>query len=454
MTNLIATNRNTAILGLGATGLSVARFLSSMGKSFVFADSRTSPPRLAEVRETYPDVPVVLGPFDADLLLSFDSVVVSPGIALQEPALVAAQQQKIKLLGDVELFLAHAKAPVILITGSNGKSTVTKLVGEMAVASGLTVGVGGNLGTPMLDLLDDNNQLYVIELSSFQLELVTDTQGAISAILNISADHMDRYAGLQQYHAAKHRIFRGASQVIFNRQDALTNPLLSKEVKLCNFGLNHPDLAGYGLLEEEGESWLAYGLNPLMPSAEVAIKGRHNTANALAALALGQAAGLDMAAMLQTLRTFKGLSHRCEHVATVDGVTYIDDSKGTNIGATVAALNGFGDNDRANIILIAGGQGKGQNFNELKAPVSKFVKLLALFGEDAQLIAGTLSEALANRTQIETLSSLQSAVDTARAAAQPGDIVLLSPACASFDMFSGFEERGRCFQQAVTEVAA
>ena len=454
MTNLIATNRNTAILGLGATGLSVARFLSSMGKSFVFADSRTSPPRLAEVRETYPDVPVVLGPFDADLLLSFDSVVVSPGIALQEPALVAAQQQKIKLLGDVELFLAHAKAPVILITGSNGKSTVTKLVGEMAVASGLTVGVGGNLGTPMLDLLDDDNQLYVIELSSFQLELVTDTQGAISAILNISADHMDRYAGLQQYHAAKHRIFRGASQVIFNRQDALTNPLLSKEVKLCNFGLNHPDLAGYGLLEEEGESWLAYGLNPLMPSAEVAIKGRHNTANALAALALGQAAGLDMAAMLQTLRTFKGLSHRCEHVATVDGVTYIDDSKGTNIGATVAALNGFGDNDRANIILIAGGQGKGQNFNELKAPVSKFVKLLALFGEDAQLIAGTLSEALANRTQIETLSSLQSAVDTARAAAQPGDIVLLSPACASFDMFSGFEERGRCFQQAVTEVAA
>jgi len=425
-----------------------------MGKSFVFADSRTSPPRLAEVRETYPDVPVVLGPFDADLLLSFDSVVVSPGIALQEPALVAAQQQKIKLLGDVELFLAHAKAPVILITGSNGKSTVTKLVGEMAVASGLTVGVGGNLGTPMLDLLDDNNQLYVIELSSFQLELVTDTQGAISAILNISADHMDRYAGLQQYHAAKHRIFRGASQVIFNRQDALTNPLLSKEVKLCNFGLNHPDLAGYGLLEEEGESWLAYGLNPLMPSAEVAIKGRHNTANALAALALGQAAGLDMAAMLQTLRTFKGLSHRCEHVATVDGVTYIDDSKGTNIGATVAALNGFGDDDRANIILIAGGQGKGQNFNELKAPVSKFVKLLALFGEDAQLIAGTLSEALANRTQIETLSSLQSAVDTARAAAQPGDIVLLSPACASFDMFSGFEERGRCFQQAVTEVAA
>jgi len=451
---LIATNRNPAILGLGATGLSVARFLSSMGKSFVFADSRTAPPRLAEVRATYPDVPVVLGPFDADLLLGFDSVVVSPGIALQEPALVAAQQQKIALLGDVELFLAHAKAPVILITGSNGKSTVTKLVGEMAQASGLEVGVGGNLGTPMLDLLDHDKQLYVIELSSFQLELLTDTQGAISTILNISPDHMDRYAGLQQYHAAKHRIFRGASQVIYNRQDPLTNPLLSVAVKINSFGLNHPDLAAYGLLDEGDETWLAHGLKPLMPSAELAIKGRHNIANALAALALGQAAGLDMAAMLQTLKTFKGLPHRCEYVATVDGVTYIDDSKGTNIGATVAALNGFGENHRANLILIAGGQGKGQNFSELKVPLSKFVKLLALFGEDAQSIAETLREPLSDSTQIETLSSLQSAVDTARAAAQPGDIVLLSPACASFDMFSGFEERGRCFQQAVMAVAA
>ena len=350
MTDLIATNRNTAILGLGATGLSVARFLSSIGKSFVFADSRTAPPRLAEVRESYPDVPVVLGPFESDLLLSFDSVVVSPGIALQEPALVAASAQKIKLLGDVELFLDHAKAPVILITGSNGKSTVTKLVGEMAVASGLKVGVGGNLGTPMLDLLDDENQLYVIELSSFQLELVTDTRGAISTILNISADHMDRYAGLQQYHAAKHRIFLGASQVIYNRQDALTNPLLSVAVKLCNFGLNHPDLAGFGLLDEDGEDWLAFGLKPLMPSAELAIKGRHNIANALAALALGQAAGLPMDAMVQTLKSFKGLSHRCEYVATQDGVTYIDDSKGTNIGATVAALDGFGNSDKANLI--------------------------------------------------------------------------------------------------------
>ena len=450
MTDLIATNRNIAILGMGATGLSVARFLSSIGKSFVFADSRSAPPRLAEVRECYPHVSVVLGPFETDLLLGFDRVVVSPGISLQEPALVAAQQQGVKLLGDIELFLDYAKAPVILITGSNGKSTVTQLVGEMAEASGLSVGIGGNLGTPMLDLLNNQQQLYVIELSSFQLELVTDTRGAIAALLNISPDHMDRYAGLQQYHAAKHRIFRGASQVIFNRQDPLTNPLLSVGVKLCSIGLNKPDLGSFGLLEEEGESWLGHGLKPLIRSVEVAIKGRHNLANALAALALGHAAGLDMAAMLQTLRHFKGLPHRCEHVLTVDNITYIDDSKGTNIGATVAAINGFGESDRANLILIAGGQGKGQSFSELQAPIAKFVKLVVLFGEDAEQIA----EALAGTTQIERLNSLQSAVDCARAAAQPGDIVLLSPACASFDMFSGFEERGRCFQQTVMAVAA
>ena len=450
MTDLIATNRNIAILGMGATGLSVARFLTSLGKPFVFADSRAEPPRLAEVSEHYPNVPVVLGPFTEDLLLGFDSVVVSPGIALDQPALVAAQQQGVKLLGDVELFLEHASAPVIVITGSNGKSTVTKLVGEMAVASGLMVGVGGNLGTPMLDLLDHSNQLYVIELSSFQLELVSDTRGAIAGLLNISPDHMDRYAGLQQYHAAKHRIFRGASQVIFNRQDALTNPLLSIGVKLCSFGLNKPDLGSLGVLEENGESWLACGLQPLIRTSEVAIKGRHNQANALAALALGQAAGLEMNAMLQTLKTFRGLPHRCETVATLDNVTYIDDSKGTNIGATVAAINGFGDHERRNLILIAGGQGKGQNFAELQAPVAQYVKLVALFGQDAELIASALGDV----APVQHFDSLLSAVEAARRVAESGDIVLLSPACASFDMFSGFEERGRSFQNAVTAVAA
>lgn len=450
MTDLIATNRNTAIVGMGATGLSAARFLSSIGKSFVIADSRTEPPRLSEVREQYPDISLMLGPFSEDLLLGFDRVVVSPGVSLKEPALVAARERGVKLIGDVELFLDQAAAPVIVITGSNGKSTVTTLLGKMAEACGLSVGVGGNLGTPMLDLLDNSHQLYIIELSSFQLELVTDTRGAIAGLLNISPDHMDRYAGLQQYHAAKHRIFLGASTVINNRQDPLTNPLLSTTVKQGSFGLNKPDLGSFGLLEEDGQQWLSYGLERLIMVADVAIKGTHNTANALAALALGHAAGLDMAAMLETLKTYKGLPHRCEHIATINNVMYIDDSKGTNVGATIAALNGFGDSARANLILIAGGQGKGQDFAQLQKPVTKFVKLAALFGEDAAQIAG----ALAGSTEVQQFDSLENAVCKAAASAASGDIVLFSPACASFDMFSGFEERGRCFQSAVKAVAA
>ena len=450
MTDLIATNRNTAIVGMGATGLSAARFLSSIGKSFVFADSRSEPPRLSEVREQYPDVSLMLGPFAEDLLLGFDRVVVSPGVSLQEPALIAARERGVKLIGDVELFLEQATAPVIVITGSNGKSTVTTLLGKMAEACGLSVGVGGNLGTPMLDLLDQRHQLYVIELSSFQLELVTDTQGAIAGLLNISPDHMDRYAGLQQYHAAKHRIFLGASTVINNRQDPLTNPLLSTSVKQSSFGLNKPDLGSFGLIDDQGQQWLACGLQQLMPVSDVAIKGTHNIANALAALALGQAAGLEMSAMLETLKTYQGLPHRCEYVATIDNVMYIDDSKGTNVGATVAALNGFGDNSKAKLILIAGGQGKEQDFSKLQKPVKQFVKLAALFGEDAPQIAG----ALEGSTQVEQFDSLQEAVAKAHASAESGDIVLLSPACASFDMFSGFEQRGRCFQDAVKAVAA
>jgi len=450
MTNLIATNRNTAIVGMGATGLSAARFLSSIGKSFVFADSRSEPPRLSEVREQYPDVSLMLGPFAEDLLLGFDRVVVSPGVSLEEPALVAARERGVKLIGDVELFLEQAAAPVIVITGSNGKSTVTTLLGKMAEACELSVGVGGNLGTPMLDLLDKRHQLYVIELSSFQLELVTDTQGAIAGLLNISPDHMDRYAGLQQYHAAKHRIFLGASRVINNRQDPLTNPLLSTSVKQSSFGLNKPDLGSFGLIDDQGQQWLACGLQQLMPVSEVAIKGTHNIANALAALALGQAAGLEMSAMLETLKTYSGLPHRCEHIATIDNVMYIDDSKGTNVGATIAALNGFGDSAAAKLILIAGGQGKEQDFSKLQKPVKQFVKQAALFGEDAALIAA----ALQGTTQVELCDSLEDAVAKAHANAESGDIVLLSPACASFDMFSGFEQRGRCFQNAVKAVAA
>ena len=454
MTDIIASNRHTAILGMGATGLSVARYLSARGESFAFVDSRDNPPNLGEVQALYPKARVACGAFDADLLCAFSRLVVSPGIDLRQPALIAAAQAGVEITGDAELFFAEACAgqnavPVIAITGSNGKSTVTTLVGEMAKAAGLRVAVGGNLGTPMLDLLSADCQLYVVELSSFQLELLNDSRGAISTVLNLSPDHMDRYADLQAYHAAKQRIYRNASAVICNREDALTRALPREGVVVLSFGLNRPDFKGFGLIDEQGESWLAHEFTPLLPLHEVALKGRHNIANALAALALGYAAGLDMAPMLETLRSFRGLSHRCELVADNAGTLYIDDSKGTNVGATLAALNGFGDAGYKHLLLIAGGQGKGQDFSELRPPVQQFVKLLVLIGEDA----GKIEAALAGAAPIKRASSMLEAVQLARAEAASGDVVLLSPACASFDMFSGYVERGQSFQRAVREVA-
>ena len=343
------------------------------------------------------------------------------------------------------MFLEHAKAPVIAITGSNGKSTVTTLLGEMAVASGLNVGVGGNLGTPMLDLLDDSHELYVLELSSFQLELLNDARGAITTLLNISPDHMDRYTGLQEYHAAKHRIFRGAGKVVINREDPLTRPLLPSKTPMISFGLNQPDLGDFGLLQGPVTGYLAQGASRLMPVKDVALQGKHNLANALAALALGYSAELPMQAMLQTLKTYKGLPHRCEFIADINGASYIDDSKGTNVGATLAAIEGFGDRSCRKLILIAGGQGKGQDFSELQSAASDFVKHSILFGQDAAQIAETLHTVVDTRI----VESLEAAVEQASQLATSGDIVLLSPACASFDMFSGFEARGRRFQKAV-----
>ena len=449
MVDLIATNRKTAILGMGVTGLSVARFMSAKDLPFVFADSRKEPPRLKEVTDCYPDVTVALGDFDTDLLANMDRVVVSPGISLDEPALVAAREQGIELIGDLELFLEHADAPVIAITGSNGKSTVTTLLGEMARASGLSVGVGGNLGTPMLDLLDDKVQLYILELSSFQLELLNDSRGAVVALLNISADHMDRYAGLPEYHAAKHRIFRGASKVVINREDVLTKPLLSSQISLSSFGLNQPDLGDFGILEGLEKGYLSYGIERLMPVADMSLKGSHNVANALAALALGYAIDLPMKTMLQCLKTFNGLPHRCETVAEFDGVLYIDDSKATNVGATIAALKGLGSSERKNLILIAGGQSKDQDFNDLQRIAGQFVKRAYVFGEDGAEIDSILGP-VCDSVMVD---SLPEAVGQAASQAAAGDTVLLSPACASFDMFSGFEERGRCFQQAVNALS-
>ncbi len=443
MTQLIASSKLKMVVGIGATGLSVARHLSQLGERFVMLDSRQQPPCLEQLKAEFPDVRVALGEFVVDSFEGADEVILSPGLSRQLPAVQAVLQSDVSVISDIELFARSANAPIIAITGSNGKSTVTTLVGDMCVAAGRNVGVGGNLGTPALELLDKNAQTYVLELSSFQLESVYGLNAEVAVVLNISPDHMDRYGSLLDYHQAKHRIFGGARQVVVNRADKLSVPLISDKVKSWSFGLDRPDFSGFGLVEQDGEPWLAYQFERLMPESELGIKGRHNTSNALAALALGSAVDLPMDVMLQVLRQFKGLPHRCQTVASLNDVAYINDSKATNVGATLAAIKGLAGRD--NLILIAGGQAKGQDFSPLAKALSGAVKQVVLIGEDASVIGDAVSGSVATLYS----TSLQNAVEVSQQIAGPGDVVLLSPACASFDMFSGFEDRGEQFIAAV-----
>jgi len=443
MTQLIASSKLKVVVGIGTTGLSVARHLSQMGERFVMLDTRMQPPCLEQLKAELPEVPVALGELAMDSFDGADEVVLSPGLSRQNPAIQSALKAGISIISDIELFARAANAPIVAITGSNGKSTVTTLLGEMCIAAGIAAGVGGNLGVPALALLDEATELYVLELSSFQLESVYGLNAEVATVLNISPDHMDRYNSLLDYHQAKHRIFNGTRQVVVNREDKLSVPLVSDAVKRWSFGLDKPDFGGFGLLDQDGVPWLSYQFERLMPEAELGIKGRHNTQNALAALALGSAIGLPMADMLSVLRQFRGLPHRCQTVKNLAGVTYINDSKATNVGATLAAINGLAG--ESNLVLIAGGQGKGQDFSPLANAMTGQVKQLVLLGEDAVVI----DDAVGGRVPTVFATSLQSAVEAAQQVVEAGDVVLLSPACASFDMFSGFEDRGDQFAKVV-----
>jgi UDP-N-acetylmuramoylalanine--D-glutamate ligase len=443
--SLIVSDHFRIIVGLGKSGMSLVRFLAKQGVSFAVADTRDNPPELATLRQDYPQIDVRCGELDVEFLCRADELYISPGLALATPALQQAAARGVKLSGDIELFARNAKAPIVAISGSNAKSTVTTLVGEMAAAAGKRVAVGGNLGTPALDLLDDSVELYVLELSSFQLE-TTDQLGAeVATVLNVSEDHMDRYSGLPAYHLAKHRIFRGARQVVVNRQDALSRPLIGEGLPCWTFGLNTPDFHGFGLREENGEKYLAFQFDTLMPVRELKIRGGHNQSNALAALALGHAVGLPFDAMLSSLRTFTGLAHRCQWLRDREGVSYYDDSKATNVGAALAAIEGLGVDIPGKLVLIAGGDGKGADFSALRAPVIAHCRVVLLLGRDAELLAETFGDAL----PLIRVKTLEEAVQRAAEWAQDGDAVLLSPACASLDMFKNFEERGRVFAQAV-----
>ncbi len=444
--SLIITDKQRIIIGLGQTGLSCARYFSRKGTPFAVCDTREAPAAAEAFRAEFPGVELRLGALDSDWLAQAQELVISPGVDKRHPAIQAATAAGAALIGDIDLFCREAQAPIVAITGSNAKSTVTTLVGLMAEQAGIRVGVGGNIGTPTLDLLQQPAELYVLELSSFQLETTHELRAAAAAVLNVSPDHLDRYDGMQDYTLTKQRIYRGAAVVVANRQDALTQPLLAQGVELRSFGLNEPDLKQYGLRTQDGETWLACGLEYLLPESALKIRGRHNLANALAALALADAVALPRAAALEALQSFAGLQHRCQWVAEIDGVSYFNDSKGTNVGATLAALEGLGATlaEGAQLILIAGGVGKEQSFVELDAPLQRFSRDLVLIGRDAELIAAEVSPA-----QTHFAASMPSAVALARELAREGDIVLLSPACASFDMFTGYAERGECFVQAV-----
>ncbi|MBF0675454.1 UDP-N-acetylmuramoyl-L-alanine--D-glutamate ligase [Pseudomonas sp.] len=443
--SLIASDQFRIVVGLGKSGMSLVRHLARRGLSFAVADTRANPPELATLQQEFPDVEVRCGALDVEFLCQADELLVSPGLAIASPALQAAAQRGVKLSGDIELFAREAKAPIIAITGSNAKSTVTTLVGEMAAAAGRKVAIGGNLGTPALDLLADDVELYVIELSSFQLETTEQLNAEVATCLNVSEDHMDRYTDLQAYHLAKHRVFRGARQVVINRDDALSRPLVADQLPCWSFGLGRPDFKGFGLTELHGEKWLTFQFEALLPVRALKMRGAHNQSNALAALALGHAVGLPLEPMLATLKTFAGLPHRCQWVRELRGVHYYDDSKATNVGAALAAIEGLGADIDGKLVLIAGGDGKGADFSPLRAPVARYCRAVVLLGRDADQIAGALGDAVPQAK----VATLDEAVQRCAEMAERGDAVLLSPACASLDMFKNFEERGRLFARAV-----
>lgn len=438
--------RRNLVVGLGKTGLSAARWLAAQGESVSVTDSRVSPPGLDGLRQLGDAVVTRLGGFDLTLLDVADRIVLSPGVARSEPIVRAALARGLAVLGDVELFAQAARAPAVAITGTNGKSTATTLVAEMARAAGRTVLAGGNLGDPALDLLSEPvPDLYVLELSSFQLESTDSLALAAAAVLNVTPDHMDRYDSLDAYAAAKARIFAHASVAVVNVDDPVVARMPRPGQRVVGFSIVRPE-ADWSLASVDGAAWLARAGVPLLPLAELRLPGRHNAANALAALALGEAVGLPLEPMLETLRTFAGLPHRTQWVTEKRGVRYIDDSKGTNVGATLAAVAGL----EQPLVVIAGGDGKGQDFSPLAAAFRGKVRHAVLIGRDREQLAA----ALAGACTTEFAADLPAAVIAAARAARSGDLVLLSPACASLDMFRDYAERGDVFAAAARRLDA
>ncbi|HKW82189.1 MAG TPA: UDP-N-acetylmuramoyl-L-alanine--D-glutamate ligase [Burkholderiaceae bacterium] len=440
--------RHAVIVGMGRTGLSVARHLQRCGYGIAITDTRESPPELDGIRALGSAVVTRTGGFDARLLENADIVVTSPGVPLDDPFFVQARTRGLDIVGDIELFARAADAPVVGITGTNGKSTVTTLLGRMAERASVRVRVGGNLGQPALDLLDRGpTDLYVLELSSFQLDTTHSLKLKAAVVLNVSADHMDRYATLDHYAASKARIFANCETAVVNADEPEVLRMPRAGQRVLTFSLVKPD-ADFGLVTPSGskDPWLARRGSPLLPLTALRISGRHNAANALATLALGDALRLPIAPMLDELREFTGLAHRAQWVAEIKGVRYINDSKGTNVGATLAAVGGL----NGPLVVIAGGDGKGQDFTPLAAAFRGKVRTTVLLGRDA----GLIETALTGICHTARVTTMEEAVRAAARFAQPGDTVLLSPACSSLDMFRDYTQRGNVFAAAVKELTS
>ena len=442
----------TLVVGLGKTGLSVVRYLRTLGEAVIVVDSRDVPPGLNVLKNEYSDVECHTGKFDTALFVNAHRIVLSPGVSLAEPVLVEARKNNIEIIGDIDLFAHEVMAPVVGITGSNGKSTVTTLLALMATQAGKNAVASGNIGTPVLDSLADNVDLYVLELSSFQLETLQYLPKKAAVVLNISADHLDRYENLSAYAMSKQVIYENADVLVLNKDDALASSYgassygasrvsVSADKQIC-FTLNKPEENEFGICEAGNKKpALCFGKKPLIAADQLKIKGSHNLQNALAALALGYAIGLPLDNMLNTLKEFKGLPHRTQFVAEINGVNWINDSKATNVGAAVAALVGLPGKH----VLIAGGEAKGADFSELADVVKQHCRAVVLMGKDAARIKSVIPDTI----PVKSVNDMQAAVLAAQSLAQAGDNVLLAPACASFDMFDNFEHRGNVFIQSV-----
>ncbi len=437
-----ATAQCAVVLGLGVTGLSCARYLTGLGRRVLVADSRENPPGIEGLRLEAPEADLVVGSLDLDLPEDADQLIVSPGLPLDLPVVREARRRGLEVVGDVELFARVAAHPLAAITGSNGKSTVTTMVAAVAARAGRHMPAGGNLGTPALALLDMPAEAYLLELSSFQLELTESLRPKVAAVLNMSVDHIDRHGSLEAYSAAKARILNNAACAVLNRHDPIVMGMASGTARVVTFGGDAPPGEGdYGVRESAGRRWLARGHDLLMPVDEIGVPGAHNVLNALAAIAIGEEMGLTGEPALTALRAYRGLPHRTQLIADVGGVRWIDDSKATNVGAAIAAIGGMD----APVVLIAGGEGKGADFGPLAGVVEHRAKAVVLLGRDASL----LSRAIGDAAPWEIVTSMEAAVAAARKIAQPGDVVLLSPACASFDMFANYAARGEAFRRAV-----